>query len=59
LTKVINLNEDVYSQLNDLRLPHETFSGAVLRLLLMHKQMREMLKALAGEPRAGEERVPK
>ena len=47
--KMIRLDPEVYAELEQFRLKHETFSNAVWRLLQNHEQMRKMLKSLAGE----------
>ena len=47
--KLIALDLEVYSDLEEFRLKHESFSDAVWRLLCMHGQMHKMLKSLAGD----------
>lgn len=52
--KFIRLEADVYAELKDFSLGHETYSNAVWRLLRLNEQMRKMLKTLGGvlpEPR--------
>lgn len=47
--KLIALDLEVYSDLEEFRFKHETFSNAVWRLLQVHEQMREMLRKLGGK----------
>jgi predicted CopG family antitoxin len=47
--KMIRLDPEVYYELNQFRVKDETFSNAIWRLLQSHKQIRKMLKSLAGE----------
>lgn len=47
--KMVRLDPEVYNDLEQFRNKRETFSDAVFRLLCLHKQMRQMLKALAGQ----------
>lgn len=49
-TKLIRVRCEVYDQLEDFQIKHESFSGTIFRLLEEHEQMRKMLKPLAGEP---------
>ena len=47
--KFIRLDPDVYQELSEFCLGHETYSNAVWRLLRLNEQMRKMLKSLGGE----------
>lgn len=47
--KMVRLDPEVYNDLEQFRLKKETYSSAVFRLLCLHKQMRMMLKDLAGK----------
>ena len=47
--KMIRLDPEVYNDLELFRNKRETFSDAVFRLLCLHRQMRSLLKDLAGE----------
>jgi len=47
--KMVRLDPEVYNGLEQFRNKRETFSNAVFRLLCLHRQMRSMLKALAGQ----------
>jgi len=51
--KMIRLDPEVYYVLDQFRHDKEKYSDAVCRLLCMHYQMRNMLKALAGQKEEG------
>ena len=48
-SKLIRLDQEVYDELDEIRLKHETFSNAVWRLLRLNEQMRKMLMNLGGQ----------
>lgn len=50
MSKSIKLTEEVYRELSQFCVGHETFSQAVHRLLQLHKQERRMLESLGGKP---------
>ena len=57
MAKTIKLDEDVYKELSEFCLGHETFSNAVWRLLRLNEQMRKMIRNLGGElPEKGQRR---
>jgi len=48
-SKLIRLDQEVYDELDEIRLKRETFSNAVWRLLRLNEQMRKMLMNLGGQ----------
>jgi len=50
MSKSIKLTEEVYQELRQFCVGHETYSQAIQRLFLLHKEERKMLKDLAGMP---------
>jgi len=48
-SKLVRLDLEVYAELDEFRLRHESFSNATWRLLRLHEQLDKMLRSLSGE----------